>query len=92
VLGFAGRDIPTVKVNRLLLGNTSVLGVGVAEFWRARPEFAAEQWRELVPLMDSGALDPPISRVFPLSDAAAALSFIDQRLAAGKVLLRVRED
>ncbi len=26
VLGFTGREIPTVKVNRLLLTNTTVLG------------------------------------------------------------------
>jgi NADPH2:quinone reductase len=90
VLGFAGRDIPTVKVNRLLLGNTSVIGVGIAEAWRTDPGFAAEQWRDLYPMMESGALDPPISEVFSLSEAASALDFVDQRRAVGKVLLQVR--
>ncbi|MFG2731015.1 NADPH:quinone oxidoreductase family protein [Streptomyces canus] len=65
VLGFAGRGIPTVKVNRLLLTNTSVLGVGMDEHWRQDPEAARVYWHELWPLLKSGRLDPPISSVFP---------------------------
>jgi NADPH2:quinone reductase len=79
VLGFTGRQIPTVKVNRLLLTNTSVLGVASAEFWG-----------ELTPLMRSGAIDPPIGPVFALDDAAAAIRELDERRAAGRVLVRMR--
>ena len=61
-----------------------------AEFWRTEPGYAARQWRELVPLMRSGALDPPIGSVFGLDQAAAAIREIDQRRAAGRVLIRVR--
>ena len=32
VLGFTGRAIPTVKVNRLLLTNTTVMGAASMEF------------------------------------------------------------
>lgn len=91
VLGFTGRDIPTVRVNRLLLTNTSVIGVASAEFWAAEPEYAGQQWRQLVPLIRSGAVDPPIGPVFALDDAAAALRELDERRAAGKVLIRTRE-
>ncbi len=90
VLGFAGGEIPTVKVNRLLLTNTSVVGVGVAEYWRQEPDYARTQWQELLPLLASGSLNPPISSVFPLAQAAAALRFVDERRATGKVLLKVR--
>src|SRR6476660_5193611 len=38
VIGFTGGEIPTVKVNRLLLTNTSVVGVGSNEFWRRQPD------------------------------------------------------
>jgi NADPH2:quinone reductase len=89
VLGFTGREIPTVKVNRLLLTNTTVLGAASAEFWRSEPGYAAQQWRDLVPLLGSGAIDPPIGAVLPLDQAAAAIRQLDERRAAGRVLLRV---
>jgi NADPH2:quinone reductase len=90
VLGFTGRGIPTVKVNRLLLTNTTVMGAASAEFWRTEPGYAARQWRELVPLMQSGAVDPPIGAVYPLDRTAEAIRAMDERRAAGRVLVRVR--
>jgi NADPH2:quinone reductase len=90
VLGFAGREIPTVKVNRLLMTNTAVLGVASREFWVTEPEYAGHQWRDLMPLVESGAIDPPIGPVFPLHDTAAAIRAMDERRALGKVIVRVR--
>jgi NADPH2:quinone reductase len=90
VLGFTGGEIPTVKVSRLLLTNTSVLGVASAEFWSDEPDYASQQWRDLVPLIESGAIDPPIGPVFALEDAAAAIRELDERRAAGRVLVRTR--
>lgn len=90
VVGFTGREIPTVKVNRLLLTNTSVLGVASGEFWMGKPDYAGQQWRDLTPLMQSGDIDPPIGPVFALADAAAALRELDERRAFGKVLIRMR--
>jgi NADPH2:quinone reductase len=90
VIGFTEGSIPTVKVNRLLLGNTSVLGVGWGAFWTRRPEYLQEQWAELLPLLERGALQPPVGSVHPLAEAAQALLEIDERRATGKVLLRVR--
>jgi NADPH2:quinone reductase len=91
VLGFTGREIRTVRVNRLLLTNTTVMGAASQEFWVSEPGYAGWQWRELVPLMRSGAIDPPIGAVFDLGDTAAALREMDQRRAAGRILLRVRD-
>jgi NADPH2:quinone reductase len=90
VLGFTGGEIPIVKVNRLLLTNTSVLGVASAEFWSDEPDYPGRQWRDLVPLIESGAIDPPIGPLFPLEDAAAAIRELDERRAAGRVLIRTR--
>ncbi len=90
VLGFTGREIPTVKVNRLLLTNTCVMGVASAECWAGEPGYAGQQWRDLLPLVRSGRIDPPIGRVFALDDAAAAIRELDERRAVGKVLIRMR--
>src|SRR5439155_15908807 len=54
VLGFAGSEIPVVKVNRLLLGNTGVLGVASREFFEQRPALVAELWGQLMELRRTG--------------------------------------
>jgi NADPH2:quinone reductase len=90
VIGFTGGTIPEVKVNRLLLGNTSVVGVGWGAFWMNDPGYLASQWAEVLPLVEAGALTPPIGSTHPLDEVAAALAEIDERRAVGKVILRVR--
>ena len=87
VLGFAGGDIPVVKVNRLLLGNTGVLGVASREFFEHHPAVVAELWGQLMELWSSGALaDPPVE-AYPFADARGALRAIASRRALGKVVL-----
>ncbi len=91
VIGFTAGAIPEVKVNRLLLGNVSVVGVGWGAWWThpAGPGtgYLREQWDRLVPLLDSGALDPVIGEVRRLDEVAEALLAVDQRRTTGKVLL-----
>lgn len=89
VIGFTAGEIPTVKVNRLLLGNTSVVGVAWGAFWTQGTEYLREQWADLVPLLEDGRLDPPISSSHDLSDVVEALREIDERRAAGKVTLAI---
>lgn len=90
VLGFTSGTIPTVKVNRLLLGNTAVIGVGSAELWRREPGYLLQQWDELIPFLESRAIDPLIGHVFTLDDVAAAIRELDERRAIGKLLIRLR--
>jgi NADPH2:quinone reductase len=89
VIGFTAGEIPTVKVNRLLLNNIDVVGVGWGAYALGRPGYAAGQWDELVPHLRSGALDPPIGARFPLEKAAEALAQIDERRVLGKSVLTV---
>jgi NADPH2:quinone reductase len=89
VIGFTAGEIPTVKVNRLLLNNIDVVGVGWGAYALSRPGYAATQWAELVPHLRSGALDPPIGGRFPLEKAAEALATIDERRVLGKIILTV---
>jgi NADPH:quinone reductase len=91
VIGFTAGSIPEVRVNRLLLGNLSVVGVGWGAWWTGRggpgPAFLRHQWDELVPLLESGAVDPVIGEVRDLDDVVAALTAVDERRATGKILL-----
>jgi NADPH2:quinone reductase len=87
VLGFAGGEIPVVKVNRLLLGNTGVLGVASREFFEHHPALVTELWGQLMELWRTGALaDPPVE-AYPFADARGALRAIASRRALGKVVL-----
>jgi NADPH:quinone reductase len=91
VIGFTAGSIPEVRVNRLLLGNLSVVGVGWGAWWTGRggpgAAFLRHQWDELVPLLESGAVDPVIGEVRDLDDVVAALTAVDERRATGKILL-----
>jgi NADPH2:quinone reductase len=92
VLGFAGGEIPVVKVNRLLLGNTGVLGVASREFFEQRPATIRELWDQLMELLRSGALPEPPVEAYPFADARGALRAIADRRARGKVVLSRQAD
>ncbi|MDV3221127.1 NADPH:quinone oxidoreductase family protein [Intrasporangium sp.] len=90
VIGFTAGSIPEVKVNRLLLSNTSVVGVAWGAMWTNEPEYLRAQWTAITPLLENGSIDPLIGSTHPLDEVAAALTEIDERRALGKVTLRVR--
>lgn len=90
VIGFTAGEIPTVKVNRLLLGNISVLGVAWGEFWMKNIPYLQEQWADLLPLLEAGKLDPVIGATFPLAETVTALELMDNRGTVGKVILETR--
>ncbi len=91
VIGFTGGEIPTVKVNRLLLNNLDVVGVGWGAWTGTHPNALAEQWAGLEGLLTSGRLVPPEPVTYPLEQAAAAVASLEDRTARGKVVLRVRD-
>ncbi|KZS73920.1 NADPH:quinone oxidoreductase [Mycobacterium kansasii] len=91
VIGFTGGEIPTVKVNRLLLNNIDVVGVGWGAWAGKHPGALSEQWAALERLLSSGELPPPGPEIYPLEQAAAAVASLENRTAKGKVVLRVRD-
>jgi NADPH2:quinone reductase len=90
VIGFTGGEIPTVKVNRLLLNNIDVVGVGWGAWTATHPGALDEQWAGLERLLSSGQLPAPQPEVYPLDQAAAAVASMENRTAKGKVVVRVR--
>lgn len=89
VLGFTGGAIPEVKVNRLLLNNIDVRGVGWGAYAMVRPGFMRDQWDEIAPMMGA-AIDPPVGRTYPLEDVRTALTDMAERRATGKLVLTLR--
>jgi NADPH2:quinone reductase len=91
VVGFTAGSIPEVKVNRLLLNNTEVIGAGWGAYVIGKPALNREIGAEIDKLIASGDVRPPIGAAFPLSvdGAVEALKLIDGRGATGKVVLDV---
>jgi len=90
VVGFTGGEIPTVKVNRLLLNNVDVVGVGWGAWTLTHPDSLAQQWNGLAGLLKSGKFAVPQPDVYPLDRAAEAVAALENRTARGKVVVRVR--
>ncbi len=87
IVGFTAGAIPEVKVNRLLLNNLDVVGVGWGAYWLGEPDYPASQWQDLLADLRAGRLLPPIGARHPLEDAAEAVASLEERRALGKVLL-----
>ena len=89
VVGFTGGSIPEVRVNRLLLGNTEVIGAGWGAYVMAKPDVTREIGRGIQGLIESGHVRPIVGARFGFEQAADALKLIDERGATGKVVLDV---
>jgi NADPH:quinone reductase len=91
VVGFTAGAIPEVRVNRLLLNNTEVVGAGWGAYVMSKPELNVQIGKEIQGLIDSGFVRPVVGARFPLESAGEALNVIDRREAVGKVVLDVAE-
>ncbi len=87
VVGFTGGSIPEVKVNRLLLGNTEVIGAGWGAYVMSKPEVSREIGAALSELIGKGFVRPVVGARFPFDQTAEALKLIDERGATGKVVI-----
>jgi NADPH:quinone reductase len=89
VVGFTGGSIPEVRVNRLLLNNTEVIGAGWGASvigWPARTERIGAAIEGMI---EAGQISPIVGARFPLEQAADALRLLEGRGATGKVVLDV---
>jgi NADPH2:quinone reductase len=86
VIGFAAGSVPTLTVNRLLLRNIGVLGVAWGEYLNKVPGSAVLFSSGLNQLVSLGLKPPPPQR-YPLSEARAALQYLDDGGVLGKVVL-----
>jgi len=90
VVGFTAGEIPSVKVNRLLLNNVEVVGAAWGEYSIRRPEVMAATHAEISRLIDGGFVRPPVGARFPLEAAVDAVRLLDERGATGKVVLDLK--
>jgi NADPH2:quinone reductase len=91
IIGFAAGKIPEIKVNRLLLRNTSAIGVAWGEYHRVDPTMPRAIAASLAKLHDEGHIRPPIGGVYPMERCAEALRALEERRATGKLVLKIRD-
>jgi NADPH:quinone reductase len=90
VVGFTGGSIPEVKVNRLLLRNTEVIGAGWGAYVMGKPDLNREIGAAINRMVDDGIVVPVVGGRFPMERLADALKTLDERRATGKIVLDVR--
>src|SRR3984957_19732876 len=90
VVGFTGGSIPEVRVNRLLLGNTEVIGAGWGAYVMGKPELNVEIGAKIGRMIEGGFVRPIVGQRFAMEQAADSLRTLDERRAIGKIVLDVR--
>jgi NADPH:quinone reductase len=87
VIGFAGGEIPKLPANQVLLNNRSVIGIDWGAWTLRDPAGNQELLGELMALAGSGAVSPVEPTEYPLDAVVQALTDLQERKVAGKVVL-----
>ncbi len=86
VVGFTSGRIPEIRVNHPLIKNYAVVGVNWGLYGMTRPDYVRRTHDELMRLHAEGAIDPLVSEVLPLDQAAEGLTRLGSRGTVGKVV------
>lgn len=90
VIGFVAGEIPTLKVNRLLLRNISAVGVGWGAFLGVDPELVSRAAAALNGMYSTGDVRPHIGARFEFAEIPSALRQLGRHEIAGKAIARVK--
>lgn len=89
VVGFAAGDIPAIPLNLPLVKGAAIIGVFWGAFLTREGAAHAANLAQLYDWYAQGALRPEISHRFPLEEAAAAIRWVMDRKALGKVVVEI---
>ena len=90
VIGFAAGEIPKLPLNLPLLKTASLVGAFWGAFVQRDPRRTREHMQELFALYQSKKVHPPITKTYPLEQAAQALRDVMERRVKGKVVILPR--
>lgn len=89
VIGFAAGEIPSVKVNYLLVKNISVSGLQWTDYRHRMPQRVREVQSELFELWRADAIRPLITRRFSFEELPEALELVAHGKIQGKAVVIV---
>jgi NADPH:quinone reductase len=87
VIGFASGQIPSVKLNRVLLKNIALVGLHWGAHAMHEPARVGETFGALFALHRAGRIAPLVYREYLLADLPAALAALGGRRSWGKVVV-----
>lgn len=87
VIGFASGNIPSFPLNLPLLKSASVVGVFWGAFTMADTEAHRQNMAEIFALLAQNKMQPHIGRTFGFEESAAAIRWVMDRKAIGKVVV-----
>lgn len=90
VVGFAGGEVPTIKVNRLLLRNLTITGISMDVYEEAHPGIVRRVNAAVHRLAEDGAIQPLIGARLPFEEATEGLRMMERRGAIGKIVVDAR--
>jgi NADPH2:quinone reductase len=91
VVGFAAGEIPTIKVNRLLLRNASAVGVAWGAFLELDPTITAAAGERLTAMLRAGHVRPVVGATYGFDELPAALARLAEGTMPGKGVVEVAE-
>jgi NADPH2:quinone reductase len=89
VIGFAAGEIPSLKVNYLLLKNIAVSGLQWSDYRDRTPEKVKAAQKDLFRLWREGYARPVIMRAFAFEEAAEAMQLVKDGRVRGKVVVKM---
>lgn len=87
VVGFAAGDIPLIPLNLPLLKGNSIVGVFWGRFTQEEPDRHRANFARIVEWAAEGKIAPIIQRQYTLDEGAAALQWVADRKAIGRVIV-----
>lgn len=88
VIGFASGDVPQIPANIILVKNITVIGFYWGGYLAFNPEALTDSLAELMAWHAEGRLQPHVSHILPLEQAADALELMRTRKSTGKVVVK----
>jgi NADPH2:quinone reductase len=88
-VGYAAGEIPRMPLNLVLLKGIQIMGFEFRGFTTHMPEEMRRDDEELIGLLRSKRALPHIGASFPLNEAVAALRYVGDGRAIGKVVLEI---
>jgi NADPH:quinone reductase len=88
-VGFAAGDIPRIPLNLVLLKGVVIRGFEYGGFATHAPDEARRNDDEVTALFAAGRVRPHVGASFPLEQTAAALRYVADGHAIGKVVLDI---
>ena len=87
VVGFTSVGPSTIRSNYLLIKNIAAIGLHWSDYRNQAPDKVRRAQQDIFELWRNGKLRAPVTAVYPLEQAAAALCCVRERRVLGKIVL-----